>query len=169
MTSPRSNWSRQQIRAARVAELPPLLRRYGLRLQPSGADNFHVEQYAGLIVKRSFWRWPERDSSEMRVMLMLLNNKSIRLSTDLCEPRVGSWLPCCGRSTDPSFNPAGFDQGLSHYLLYTARLQAEKCFIVQKHDAATQIDELWSAAYRFEFQRAKELGLLPKRRPLWIA
>ncbi len=61
MTSTRSNWSRQQIRAARAAELPPLLRRYGRRLHPSGADNFHVEQYAGLIVKRSFWRWPERN------------------------------------------------------------------------------------------------------------
>ena len=61
MTSIRSNWSRRQIRAARAAELPPLLRRYGLRLQPAGADNFHVEMYAGLIVKRSFWRWPQRN------------------------------------------------------------------------------------------------------------
>lgn len=61
MTSTRSNWSREQIRNARAAELPPLLQRYGLRLHPTGADNFHVERYAGLIVKRSFWRWPERN------------------------------------------------------------------------------------------------------------
>ncbi len=40
---------------------PQLLRRYGLRLQPTGADNFHVEQYAGLIVNRSFGRWPQRN------------------------------------------------------------------------------------------------------------
>ena len=63
MTSTPSKWSRQQIRAARGASLPELLLREGLRLRETGGGNFHVLDYAGLVVKDSYWRWPERELS----------------------------------------------------------------------------------------------------------
>ena len=59
MTSPRCKWSKQEIRAARGANLPELLLKQGLRLRETGAGNFHVLDYAGLVVKDSYWRWPE--------------------------------------------------------------------------------------------------------------
>ena len=43
-------WTREQIRAARIAPLVPLLEKHGLQLSPHG-----------LIVKDSYWRWPERN------------------------------------------------------------------------------------------------------------
>lgn len=60
-TAPR--WSRDQIRAARLAPLVPLLERRGLQLVESGGGNFAVRQYAGLIVKDCYWRWPEREQA----------------------------------------------------------------------------------------------------------
>jgi len=56
--SPR--WSREQIRAARLAPLVPLLRRRGLQLVELPAGNFELAAYRGLLVKDSYWRWPER-------------------------------------------------------------------------------------------------------------
>lgn len=67
MTAPRPEplrqprWTRQQIRAARIAPLLPLLRKQGLQLSERAADNFEVAAYPGLIIKDSYWRWPERD------------------------------------------------------------------------------------------------------------
>jgi hypothetical protein len=58
-TPPR--WTREQIRAARLAPLVPLLEKRGLSLVETGGDNFLVSAYPGLIVKDSYWRWPERD------------------------------------------------------------------------------------------------------------
>lgn len=54
-------WSREQIRAARLAPLLPLLEKRGLELSERGAGNFELPAYPGLIVKDSYWRWPERD------------------------------------------------------------------------------------------------------------
>lgn len=54
-------WSREDIRMARMVELAPLLQRRGLALRDRGGDNFEVEQYKGLVMKASYWRWPERD------------------------------------------------------------------------------------------------------------
>lgn len=54
-------WSREQIRAARLAPLVPLLQQRGLQLVAREADNFILPAYPGLIVKDSFWRWPERN------------------------------------------------------------------------------------------------------------
>jgi len=54
-------WSREQIRAARLASLPPLLQQRGLQLIPREADNFILPAFPGLIVKDSYWRWPERN------------------------------------------------------------------------------------------------------------
>jgi len=59
--SPRPRWSREQIRAARVAPLLPLLRKRGLQLIEREADNFELSAYPGLLVKNSYWRWPQRD------------------------------------------------------------------------------------------------------------
>jgi len=53
-------WTREQIRAARLAPLLPLLERRGLALLEHGAGNFEVRAHPGLIVKDSYWRWPER-------------------------------------------------------------------------------------------------------------
>ena len=56
-------WSREQIRDARLAPLMPLLQKRGLLLVARDADNFILPAYVGLIVKDSYWRWPERDLS----------------------------------------------------------------------------------------------------------
>jgi len=54
-------WSREQIRAARLAPLLPLLQKRGLQLLEHGAGNFLLPAFPGLIVKDSYWRWPQRD------------------------------------------------------------------------------------------------------------
>jgi hypothetical protein len=54
-------WSREQIRAARLAPLVPLLKQRGLELIAREAGNFTLPAYPGLIVKDSYWRWPERN------------------------------------------------------------------------------------------------------------
>lgn len=56
-------WSREQIRDARKAELAPLIAKRGLALVELPADNFAVPAFPGLIVKNSYWRWPERDQA----------------------------------------------------------------------------------------------------------
>jgi hypothetical protein len=56
-----NRWSREQIRAARVAPLVPLLQQRGLQLIERPADNFELAAYKGLLLKDSYWRWPERD------------------------------------------------------------------------------------------------------------
>lgn len=54
-------WSREQIRAARTALLAPLLQQRGLELIAQEAGNFTLPAHPGLIVKDSYWRWPERN------------------------------------------------------------------------------------------------------------
>ena len=54
-------WSREQIRAARLALLVPLLQKRGLELVQREAGNFVLPAHPGLIVKDSYWRWPERN------------------------------------------------------------------------------------------------------------
>jgi hypothetical protein len=68
VTSPSSHsraqaprWSREQIRAARLAPLVPLLQQRGLQLIAQAAGNYILPAYPGLIVKDSYWRWPERN------------------------------------------------------------------------------------------------------------
>jgi hypothetical protein len=56
-----TRWTREQIRAARLAPLAPLLQKRGLQLVPREADNFVLPAYPGLIIKESYWRWPERN------------------------------------------------------------------------------------------------------------
>jgi hypothetical protein len=59
--NPPSRWSRQQIRAARMAPLLPLLHKRGLQLIQKEAGNFELSAFPGLIVRESYWRWPRRD------------------------------------------------------------------------------------------------------------
>lgn len=54
-------WTREQIRAARIAPLVPLLEKRGFPLVEREAGNFILSAYPGLIIKDSYWRWPERD------------------------------------------------------------------------------------------------------------
>jgi hypothetical protein len=54
-------WTRDQIRAARMVALPPLLQKRGLALRDRGGGNVEVEQYHGLLLKASYWRWPDRN------------------------------------------------------------------------------------------------------------
>ena len=54
-------WSREQIRAARLAALGPLLQQRGLQIVPREADNFVLPTYPGLSIKDGYWRWPKRN------------------------------------------------------------------------------------------------------------
>ncbi len=54
-------WTREQIRAARVTPLGPLLRQRGLAFRERDADNFELVTHPGLLLKDSYWRWPERN------------------------------------------------------------------------------------------------------------
>lgn len=54
-------WTRDQIRAARKAPLPHILRREGFALRPRGNGNFELPQHAGILVKDAYWRYPGGD------------------------------------------------------------------------------------------------------------
>ncbi len=54
-------WTREQIRAARVAPLVPLLQQRGLTLREREAGNFELATHPGLLLKDSYWRWPQRN------------------------------------------------------------------------------------------------------------
>ena len=54
-------WTREQIRAARLAPLAPILEKRGLQLLPREAGNYLLPAFPGLIIKDSYWRWPERN------------------------------------------------------------------------------------------------------------
>jgi hypothetical protein len=44
-----------------MALLPPLLLSRGLQLIELPAGNFEVAAYKGLLIKDSYWRWPQRN------------------------------------------------------------------------------------------------------------
>jgi hypothetical protein len=52
--SPQPRWSREQIRAARLAPLVPLLQKRALHLVEQAAGNYLLPAYPGLIVKDSY-------------------------------------------------------------------------------------------------------------------
>ena len=56
-----SRWTREQIRAARIAALVPLLRKRGLPLLELPANNFELATHKGLLIKDGYWRWPQRN------------------------------------------------------------------------------------------------------------
>ena len=61
MTNRSARWTREQIRAARMAPLIPLLQKRGLQLVEKEAGNFELPAFPGLILKQSYWRWPQRN------------------------------------------------------------------------------------------------------------
>jgi len=60
-SSDRPQWSREQIRAARMVALAPRLEKRGLALRDRGGGNLEVVPYQGLLLKASYWRWPDRE------------------------------------------------------------------------------------------------------------
>ena len=60
---PQPRWSREQIRAARQCPLVPLLQKRGLQLVEQEAGNFVLPAFPGLMLKDSYWRWPEQDKA----------------------------------------------------------------------------------------------------------
>ena len=60
---PVPSWTREQIRAARKVDLALLLEKRGHLLVETGGGNSRVPDFPGLIVKESYWRWPERNQS----------------------------------------------------------------------------------------------------------
>jgi hypothetical protein len=42
-----------------MAPLLPLLEKHGLAPVETGAGNFQANAYPGLVVKDSYWRWPD--------------------------------------------------------------------------------------------------------------
>jgi len=44
-----------------MAPLVPLLRKRNLQLVELAADNFEPTTYKGLLIKDSYWRWPQRE------------------------------------------------------------------------------------------------------------
>ena len=59
--SPDTRWTREQIRQARRALLLPLLQRAQIETVEAEAGNYTLPEYPGLVVKASYWRWPNRD------------------------------------------------------------------------------------------------------------
>ena len=78
---PGPRWSREPIRAARLAPLLPVLQQRGLQVVEREAGNFSLPAYPGLRGKDSCWRWPERDLA-------------------------GNALACCGQVLGLSFHDA---------------------------------------------------------------
>jgi hypothetical protein len=58
---PSTRWNREQIRAARLAPLLPLLQKRGLQPLEQEGGNFILPAFPGLIIKDSYWRWPQRN------------------------------------------------------------------------------------------------------------
>ena len=46
-----------------MAPLAPLLRKRGLHLLERPADNFELAAFPGVLVKDSYWRWPQRNQA----------------------------------------------------------------------------------------------------------
>ena len=57
----RNSASRDALTRRPSGPLAPLLQKRGLQLISHKAGNFTLLAYPGLIVKDSYWRWPERN------------------------------------------------------------------------------------------------------------
>ena len=71
MTSPRYKWTREEIRAARRAHLPSVLRAEGFKLRETREENFELLQCPGLIVKDNYWRWPDQNRQGNSIDLLV--------------------------------------------------------------------------------------------------
>ena len=69
-TSQTPRWSKEQIRAARMVAIAPLLEKRRLHLIESGGGNYIIREHPGLIVKDSYWRCPERNTGGNAIDLL---------------------------------------------------------------------------------------------------
>jgi hypothetical protein len=89
-------WDRVQIRAARMVAIAPFLEKRGLRLLENGGGNYHMREHPGLIIKDSYWRWPECGLSGntidlcMQVLQMRFNDAMLALSQAVDAPEGGA-------------------------------------------------------------------------------
>jgi len=86
-----NRWTREQIRAARMAPLVPLLRQRGFELIELPAGNFELVAYKGLLIKDSYWRWPPRqlagNTIDLFVQVLGLSfHEAMRQITDSVPP-----------------------------------------------------------------------------------
>ncbi len=108
-TKPVQRFAASAIRAARKAELPPLLSTRGYRLRPVQNGNFQVlpdpagQHPAGLVVKQSFWIWPERKLSGNAIdFLMKIEGKSFQEAMRIITacPEHSRRAPTCYDSSE---------------------------------------------------------------------
>ncbi len=86
----------------------PLLQQRGLQLVVRAADNFTLPAYPGLLLKDSYWRWPERklagNAIDFHVQVLGLSFHDAmrqicpfqRFSTSFLAPNTT--FPSCGKS-----------------------------------------------------------------------
>ncbi|MDR0351891.1 MAG: hypothetical protein LBI02_00535 [Opitutaceae bacterium] len=83
---PPPRWTKEQIRAARTVAIAPFLEKRGLHLAENGGGNYNMREYPGLIIKDSYWRWPELNISGntidlcMQVLRLSFNETMLALS-----------------------------------------------------------------------------------------
>ena len=65
-----SRWDKEDIRAARMKTIAPLLEKRGLHLIETGGGNYIVREHPGLIIKDSYWRHPERGAGGNTIDLL---------------------------------------------------------------------------------------------------
>ena len=70
-------WSKEQIRAARMAPIAPLLEKRGMHLVETGGDNYAIRERPDIIIKDSYWRSPERGVGGNAIDLLV---QELRLS-----------------------------------------------------------------------------------------
>ena len=63
-------WSKEEIRAARMVAIAPLLEKRGMHLIESGGGNYIVREHPGLVIKDSYWRHPERNTGGNAIDLL---------------------------------------------------------------------------------------------------
>ena len=91
-------WGREDIRAARMAAIAPLLEKRGLHLLESGGGNYTIREYPGLVIKESYWRCPGRGKGGNTIdlcmqILRLSFNEAMLECLQTLEAREGGNVP----------------------------------------------------------------------------
>ena len=91
-------WGKEDIRAARMAAIAPLLEKRGLHLIETGGGNYIIREHPGLIIKDSYWRHPERGAGGNAIdlltqVLRLSFNEAMQELVQTRETRESSVAP----------------------------------------------------------------------------